>query len=325
MRKILSLVVAACVALCCSAGFAEGRIVEPTVEKAVSAGPQPENYILDDTKNYAVGYKDPTLEITITDGRYLDTTWTAARIKIAYPAQLRTAMCHDRYGSGSANGEYVSAYAERKNAVFAINDDWFMSQYRQNVGCVIRQGNLYRLRCDESKNRYDILAIDDQGDFHALQHATNDDIRNFDGRIVNAFVFGPAVVVDYQAQPVAEDNQMGAFHKAQRMGIGQIGPLEYICLCCEGPEDPGSTGLTVEEFGQLAASFGDVRIFYNLDGGSSATMVFKGVTRYGRETLWAKINAPMNNKVRPTGGAIYFISAWVPEGQEGITIEEATP
>ena len=297
--------------MCIFSGAAADHAVEPTIEESFAEPPREENYILEEGKAYAVGYEDPTLKISITEGRYLDTTWTAARIKVAYPGQLRTCMYKDRYGAGWGQGEYVMNYAASKNAVFAINDDWFMSQYRQNVGCVIRQGELYRLRCDQSGNRYDILCIDDQGDFHALLNAKDSDITDFDGKIVNAFVFGPAVVYDYKAREVTEDNQMGAFHKTQRMGIGQIGPLEYICVCCEGPEDPGSQGLTVQEFGELVASFGDVRIFYNLDGGSSATMVFKGLDKRGNETLYAKINAPQNLKVRQAGGCIYFTSAWV--------------
>ena len=192
-----------------------------------------------------------------------------------------------------------------------------MSQYRQNAGCVIRQGVTHRMKCDQSGNHYDILAIDDQGDFHALIHATNADLENFDGTIVNAFTFGPALIVDGQMTENYEDNDYGAFKKAQRMGIGQVGPLEYICLCCEGPEDPpDKNGLTLEQFAELAASFGDVQVFYNLDGGSSSTLVFRGKDRKGKEQLYTKINARRNGKVRPVGGAIYFTSAWLADEEQ---------
>ncbi len=298
--------------LICLLGNALGdHAVEPTIEESFAETPREEFYTMNPEIKYATDYQDPTLEIHVTEGRYQETTWTAARIKIAYPAQLRTAMYRDRYGGGQAQGEPVMVYAERKNAVFAINDDWYMSQYRQNAGCVIRQGVEYRMKCNQSKNAYDILVIDEQGDFHAFPAATDEDIRGFTGTIVNAFTFGPVLVKDGEAQPVLVDNHMGSFARAQRMGIGQIGPLEYICVCCEGPEDPGSQGLLLEEFGQLVASFGDVQMFYNLDGGSSATMVFRGVNRYGKESLFTKINAPNNPKVRPAGGCIYFTSAWV--------------
>lgn len=300
-------------ALMCAAMLMGGTLpaladeaVPPTVEEAPVYEPREQFYIESGEKHYAEGYSDPTLEIHITDGEYLGTTWMAARIRVAYPTQLRTYMAGGRYGK--ATTEYVRYYAKRLNAVFAINDDWFMN--RGNVGSVIRQGVEYRAMC---RGNYDILGIDDQGDFHVFRNATNEDIASFEGKLINTFTFGPGLVLEGEAQEVTVNNNMGAFAAAQRMGIGQIGPLEYICVCCEGPEDPGSKGLTLQEFGELVASFGDVKTFYNLDGGSSSTMSFKGNTRKGGESFFAKINSPNNPKERVAGGCIYFVSAWSTE------------
>ncbi len=314
-------------ALCFAGSACAGRIVEPTVEEYYVQDPHPEFYTFEEGARYATDYKDPTLEIHVTEGIYQGTAWMAARIKVAYPAQLRTALYNDKYGQPGVAGERVAKYAEKKKAIFAINDDWCMNKPR--AGAVFRQGVKYRLLCDESRNTYDILVIDGNGDLHVFQHATNADIENFDGTIVNAFVFGPLLVKDSQAVPVTENHGMGAFSKAQRMAIGQIGPLEYICVCSEGPEDPdenrrtGTQGLKLEEFGQLIASFGDVKICYNLDGGSSSTMVFRGLDRRGNDTFWTKINAPKNPKIRDAGGSIYFVSAWVPdEGETGAAADD---
>ena len=325
--KRLSLWITTLLAVCLLGSAVADHEVIPTVEESFAVTPREEFYTMVEGVRYAVSYQDPTLEIHISEGNYEGTNWTAARIKIAHPAQLRTAMYKDRYGVGGSSGEHVTSFAKRKNAVFAINDDWFMSEYRVNAGCVIRQGVTYRMRCDQSGNVYDILVIDDQGDFHVFPHATNADIENFEGNIVNAFVFGPVLVKDYEAQPVTENHGMGAFKAAQRMAIGQIGPLEYICVCSEGPEDPdaqgrtNTQGLTLENFGKLVASFGDVKVCYNLDGGSSSTMVFRGLDRRGKDQLYTKINAPKNPKVRYAGGCIYFTSAWVPDDAEGTANE----
>ena len=307
MRKALACLLCAGMLWIWSAA-ALGEAVPPTVEEAPVYEPRAEFYLESEEKDYAVGYQDPTLEIHITDGRYLDTTWMAARIKIMYPTQLRTYMAGGRYGK--ATTEYVRYYAKRLNAVFAINDDWFMN--RGNIGSVIRQGVTYRTLC---RGNYDILGIDDQGDFHVFQKATNEDLEAFPGTLINTFTFGPGIVLEGVPQEVTVNLDMGAFHKAQRMGIGQIGPLEYICVCCEGPEDPGSKGLTIQEFGELVASFGDVKTFYNLDGGSSSTMSFKGKNKRGEDTFFAKINSPNNPKERVAGGCIYFVSAWQTEEQ----------
>ncbi len=313
MKRILSVVLCLCLLAAASAAFAD-HAVEPTVEKAETVPPRAEFYIEEEGSRYAVGYQDPTLEIHITEGRYLDTAWYAARVKVAYPNQLRTVMFRDRYGGGQMQGELGSGYAQRTNAVLLINDDYFMSQHRMDRGAVIRQGVTYRMKC---RGNADILGIDENGDFHVFKSAVNEDLEAFPGTLVNAFIFGPGLIIDGELQPVVADTTMGSTGAAQRMGIGQIGPLEYICLCCEGPEDKGSAGLTIAQFGELAASFGDVQTFYNLDGGQSTWMVFKGQEKNGEETFFAKINAQQNrNGRRQIGGAIYFVSAWLPGDDE---------
>ncbi len=308
LKKLLAAAAAGLMLLGSGSALA-GKAVEPTPEEALPIEPRLEYYQREDGVDYAVGYQDPTLEIHITEGRYLDTTWMAARVKIAYPAQLRTYMAGGKFGKNTC--EYVRVYAKRVQAVLAINDDWFMNR-KASAGAVIRQGVTYRMNC---RGNFDILGIDDKGDFHVFRKATNEDLEGFEGRLINTFTFGPGIVIDGEAQEVTFDNDMGAFGKAQRMGIGQIGPLEYICVCCEGPEDPGSKGMTIQQFGELVASFGDVKTFYNLDGGSSSTMSFLG-TRRGKESVFTKINCLRNSKERVAGGCIYFVSAWAPDDGE---------
>ena len=90
------------------------------------------------------------------------------------------------------------------------------------------------------------------------------------------------------------------------MCLAQIGPLEYLCICSEGPEDKGSVGLTLDQFCDLVSSFEGIQNAYNLDGGSSSTMVFRD----------QKINSPNNPKRRPLCDIIYFASAYQPDTQE---------
>ena len=92
-------------ALMCAAMLMGGTLpaladeaVPPTVEEAPVYEPREQFYIESGEKHYAEGYSDPTLEIHITDGEYLGTTWMAARIRVAYPTQLRTYMAGGRYG-----------------------------------------------------------------------------------------------------------------------------------------------------------------------------------------------------------------------------------
>jgi exopolysaccharide biosynthesis protein len=148
------------------------------------------------------------------------------------------------------------------------------------------------------------------GDMHVILAPQKQDMIDFkaqleaEGRsIVNGYTFGPALVVNGERQTGFVDMDNAADRAAQRMCLAQIGPLEYLCISSEGPEDPGSTGLTMEQFSQLVASFEGVINAYNLDGGSSSTMVFNK----------DKVNSPNNPKRRPLKDIIYFASAWKPE------------
>ena len=91
------------------------------------------------------------------------------------------------------------------------------------------------------------------------------------------------------------DMDNAADRAAQRMCLAQIGPLEYLCISSEGPEDPGSTGLTLEQFAELVASFEGVINAYNLDGGQSSMMW------YGGEV----ISSPHKGG-RPVGDIVYI-------------------
>ena len=81
--------------------------------------------------------------------------------------------------------------------------------------------------------------------------------------------------------------------------IGQVGPLEYLILCSEGPESRDFTGqgYSLAQLSKLCVAFG-MDNAYNLDGGSSATVILKD----------QKINSQSNPKLRPLGDIIYFAS-----------------
>ena len=74
-----------------------------------------------------------------------------------------------------------------------------------------------------------------------------------------------------------------------------MGPLSYMFVATEGPENTDSVGLTVEEMVELTYELG-AKTAYNLDGGSSSAMVLGG----------EKINALSAGKVRPLCDILYF-------------------
>jgi len=246
-------------------------------------------------------YRDPSIDIAITHGRHDTTNWTAVTIQLANASQLRTLKAGPYGSTQEAQG---AALAKRVKSVLAIGGDFFV--YHQ-YGYIVRQGEFYR---NKLSGEHDVLIIDDQGDLKVLIRPTEEDMKAYEAehkaRIVNAFTFGPALVVE--GQPVT-DMVLGRSElvRAQRIALCQTGPLSYLVVYSEGPNDKNSKGLTLPVFVELVASFPEVQTAYNLDGGSSATIVFQDV----------KINGPLSQRSRSIGDIIYFASAYVGEQEAG--------
>ena len=264
------------------------------IEETVGPMPNPANYLPDNT-----GYVDESISVRIETIRAYDTTIMVAYIQIQHPSQIRTTMA-GRYGSTKV--VYPKFMAERMNAVFAVNGDYF--NYRK-TGYLVRQGTLYRDRPDPT---FDCLLIDDKGDFHIIQDPTEESVHafvdNLDGTIINSFNFGPALVIDGEMVLPVKYFDAGTTRKTQRMALAQLGPLSYMCVATEGPENEGSVGLTVEELVHLVYDLG-AQTAYNLDGGSSSTFVLDN----------EKINALSARKIRTICDIVYFATL-VPEAQE---------
>lgn len=267
---------------------AQAEVIEYKLDAKTGLKPQKDGYLSD------WEYEDPSISVKIETGRIYDTNYMVGHVKLANATQLRSTMAQSYYQPSTLMGHSM---AKRVNAVFAINGDFFSA--RNNIGYVARQGKVYRTKCNGD---YDVLIIDDKGDLHIFKNATNADIEAFEGTVINGYTFGPGLVINGERQTGFVDMDNAALKAAQRMCLAQIGPLEYLCIASEGPEDEGSVGLTLEQFSELVASFEGVQNAYNLDGGSSTTMVFRN----------EKVNSPNNPKRRPLCDIIYFASAYQP-------------
>lgn len=261
--------------------YAQTTLTPLAIDAAKGGVPIESSYLPDNA-----GYSDESITVSIEQTRAYDTTILIARITIKDASQLRTAMA-GRYGTTTqAPGAYL---AKRVDAVFAINGDYYNFDSK---GYVLRQGHLYR---DNPAEGSDVLLIDDTGDFHVILDATSEKIAAFEGTVINSFSFGPALVVDGKTVESEFINNIGFNKKTQRMVFAQTGPLEYLCVATEGPENDDSLGLTISEITEFMATF-DCTVAYNLDGGSSSTMVLNN----------KKINALSTRKTRSLCDIIYF-------------------
>ncbi len=252
-------------------------------------------------------YEDSTISVAISEGTTDICKYWVADIRIQDPSQLRT-MAGSKSGSFETSGTLsVGTLAKRINAVLALNGDYYDSSERRGRGFILREGMLYKnqleLPWDGGSALIDVLLVDEDGDFHAVQRASDTAIlEELQGkRILQAFSFGPALVIggevvtDFQSADRWID--MASRERRQRMCLCQVGTLHYKVICCAGPYR-GNKGMTLAEFAEVAVSEG-VQIAYNLDGGDSTCMLFHG----------EKVNEFGSNSQRKLMDVIYFASA----------------
>lgn len=246
------------------------------------------------------GYQDDSIYIRIYESRAFDTDLLYAHIKVSHPSQIRTAPANTFKSKGN---QLASTIAKRYHAVAAINGDYFQFNSERFI---IRQGQLIRNR----PTGEDLLLIDSEGDFHTIRHALSDDIiakiqkiENTGRSVNNAFSFGPILVENDKSVFPADTGYFNTapLKYAQRAVIAQLGPLEYLILSTEGPEDPGSKGLLLHQAAESILEAAKALnmpclVAYNLDGGSSNSLILGG----------NKVNSPNNPKKRPVSDIIYF-------------------
>ena len=167
-----------------------------------------------------VSYEDSTIRVTFeklevkhtltgpNQGKKVkDEAWIV-RIKIKDPSQLRAAVSKDTY-EGKHQSD-AAAIATSKNAVVAMNGDFF--KYENDVGYVVRHGELIRDATSNPRRVFDMLLIDSEGDFHAVYSASTESIEAYVaenltpiGRtIMHTYNIGPVLVVNGEAQDVSQ-------------------------------------------------------------------------------------------------------------------------
>ena len=84
-------------------------------------------------------YKDDNISVTIKSYTENDTKIYVADVKVSSAQYLKTAFANDSYGKNITDS--TSSIAESKNAIFAINGDYYGAR---ESGYVIRNGVIYR-------------------------------------------------------------------------------------------------------------------------------------------------------------------------------------
>ena len=215
-------------------------------------------------------YEDGRISISIRTERVQDrTTVYIADVRISDPALLHAGLAGDSFGRILA--EVTSAIAQRNEAVFAINGDYY--GFREK-GYVLRNGYLYRSVSNTKYPYGEDLVVWEDGSFEIIEEAavTAEELR--DAGAQQIFSFGPALVNHGEVYVVEGEEVERAQITNPRAAIGIVEPLHYIMVVSDG-RTKESYGLTLLELAQLMKDLG-CETAYNLDGGGSATMWFNG-------------------------------------------------
>ncbi|MBN1776601.1 MAG: phosphodiester glycosidase family protein [Clostridiales bacterium] len=218
------------------------------------------------------GYQDDTIIVEITEERLYDSTFHIAYVKIATPSQMRTAIA-GKFGSGRTLKSTV--FSQSMNAVVLINGDYYTRTDSGN-GYIVRQGEIHRWK---PSSMTDLLLVDENSDFHIIIHGDTKSVEEdavdaflTEHELINAFYFGPALVVDGELMEIPEE-YLGDPHDVNpRAAIGQLAPLTYALVTVDGRTDE-SKGVTVEELAAYMHEIGCEQA-YALDGGNSSALVF---------------------------------------------------
>ena len=289
-------------------GCAAAESLEPLPMDDLSYGPEPKDecYLSDNE------YVDESISVKIYEGRYADTDYVYAHVKISHPSQLRTipAGVYKGVKSGSVQrskdynfkkssttrGRFVASAA---NAVISINGDYFT---KSECKVVLRMGTQYRNRADGLR---DLLIIDKQGNLSYLNAPSQEDYAAYyeanKDNLYQVFCFGPVLVENgVSVLPMDYENgYIGAQKAAQRTALCQLGELEYMLVTSYGNQTDGNKGMTIPEFAKVCEMAGrelnpenGCLLAFNLDGGNSTTMNFKRLDAASGKLKYVKVNCP---------------------------------
>jgi exopolysaccharide biosynthesis protein len=254
-----------------------------------------------DTTTSASGTKASGVPYTVTDTSYTDATksinitkasmgsgankvtYFVIDIKLTSAKDLRAGLADNAQGTA-----FTSDIAAANNAIFAINGDYFRDR---SDGIIIRNGVVYR-----DKPVRQGVALYTDGSMKIYDETKTSAAQLLADGVWNTYSFGPALVINgavpspnnFSTYEVVPKPQFPIQGSHPRTGIGFISKNHFILIDVDGRHPGYSRGVTLEEFAQMFKKLG-CGAAYNIDGGASATVYFRGKV----------INQPKNHTVEP--------------------------
>lgn len=228
-----------------------------------------------DGKTHTSGYEDETIRVSLEKREEDGKIWNIAWVEIASPTQLRTGVwatsSKDQSKAKSNNTGLGSKIAERYKAIVAIaGSNYGLAPKEKRFD--VRMG----LTHDNRLTKRDLLVIDENADFHILLTDERTQIQTFEQdtghKIINAFTFGPALVRDGEVLTTPKDYMYNPTKDEPRAAIGQLAPLSYVMVVCDGRGKSGSEGATQQELANFMGTL-NCQQAYAMDGGNGALLM----------------------------------------------------
>jgi len=211
-------------------------------------------------------YSDGNIQIEVYSLRAYDTDIYVADVQVSSAQYLKTALAQNAFGRNLK--DTTSNMADAAGAVLAINGDYYGFR---DEGYVLRNGVLYR---DTASSGTDALVVYGDGTMAAASQDSNTAQSLKDAGAWQVFSFGP-VLVDNGQIAVAANEEVGQSKSSNpRTAIGMVSPLHYVVVVSDG-RTGDNEGLSLYELAQVLIDNG-ASFAYNLDGGGSTTLYFKG-------------------------------------------------
>lgn len=245
--------------------------------------------------SYASDSKTITIKKVTTGSGADQVVYYVADVTLTDGTALQSAFAQNKFGTNII--ETVSSMATAHNAIFAINGDYYGFR---NDGVIIRNGVLYR-----NVPAREGLAIYRDGSMKVYDEKSVSADQLLANGVWNTLSFGPTLVEDgnivSDIDSVEVDTNFGNHSiqgKQPRTGIGIISANHFIFIAVDGRSPGYSTGVTMSQFARIFKDLGCTTA-YNLDGGGSTDMVFRGKV----------INIPCNGNGQERGTSdILYIS-----------------
>ncbi|BCW37645.1 exopolysaccharide biosynthesis protein [Arthrobacter sp. StoSoilA2] len=243
--------------------------------------------------SYTSGDTGVTISTVTTGSGDNTVTYYVADVVLDDATTLKSAFAEDTYGQNIT--ETTSAIAQDHNAIFAINGDYYGFR---DTGIVIRNGVVYR---DEGARQG--LAFYKDGTVKVYDETTTSADQLLADGVWNTLSFGPSLLDNGEIASGIEDVEVDTNfgnHSIQdeqpRTAVGVIDGNHLVFVVVDGRSPGYSAGVTMTGLAQIMKDLGATTA-YNIDGGGSSTMYFKG----------ALVNNPLgDNKERGTSDILYI-------------------